>query len=65
MLTEAQECFDSCWVLTGRDVQGLETDGDCVVCESWPDHVLLAERKVESAGMWWIWALGLGKETGR
>ena len=47
---EAQRCFDSCWVLTGLDVHQLDADGDYVACESRPDDVLLAERKVAPDG---------------
>ncbi len=33
---EAQQCFDSCWVVRGFDVHRLDADGDAVACEALP-----------------------------
>jgi hypothetical protein len=45
---EAQQCFDSCWVVTGVDVHRLDADWDYVACEHLPSDALpwRAERKV-------------------
>ena len=37
---QAQQCFDSCWVVTGRDVHGLDADWDHVACEHLPHELL-------------------------
>jgi hypothetical protein len=29
---EAQQCFDSCWVVTGDDVHGLDAGWDVLAC---------------------------------
>ena len=42
---EAQDCFENCWVLTGRDVHHLGGDGDFRACERRSDNERLAERQ--------------------
>ncbi len=46
---EAQQCFDSCWVLTGEDLHKLDADGDYVTCESLPHRRLLARADRKAA----------------
>jgi hypothetical protein len=43
---EAQQCFDSCWVVTGRDVHNLDADWDFVACEHLPSDALPMDQKV-------------------
>ncbi len=34
--TEAQACFDYCWIQVGRDFHHLDSDGDGMACEPTP-----------------------------
>jgi phosphatidylserine/phosphatidylglycerophosphate/cardiolipin synthase-like enzyme len=47
----AQQCFDTCWRETGRDVYDLDSDGDGEVCESLPlDETVIWEDAALEGG---------------
>jgi len=43
---EAQQCFDSCWVVRGYDVHGSDTDWDSVACKHSPSDGVPMDRNV-------------------
>ena len=47
---DAQACYDHCQATVGRDVHGLDSDGDKRACESRPNATSTPEPTIESGG---------------